>query len=235
MGPAIVNFNKSATKWLGMWIDSAFSFRQHYYAMLKSARNAQTRLRRLAGKMDLVPDSVRRTQVACVQAVALHGSELWWRGEEVYSSVGKAADLQKLVNQQARAVTGCFHSTNQGEPMLQSGLRCATSLLNNRSRRFALRLASLPQGDGAGEIIGGKSQLGKRLTTWLTPEGASDYERTVVCEEEALQAKIAINDRKLAKEFADTPRDGFTLWTDESRTESGTCGYAVVWMKGDGV
>jgi len=235
VGSAIVNFNKSATKWLGMWIDSALSFRQHHHAMLKSARNAQARLRRHAGKMGLVPDSVRRTQVACVQAVALYGSELWWKGEEVYGSVGKAADLQKLVNQQARAATGCFRSTNQGELMLESGLRCATSLLNNRSRRFALRLASLPQGDGVGEIIGERSELGRRLTTWLGLEGASNYERTVVCEEEVLRAKIAVNDRKIAKEVADTPRDGFTLWTDGSRTEDGACGYAVVWIRGGGV
>jgi hypothetical protein len=106
VGSAMVNFNKSATKWLGVWIDSALSFRQHQHAMLKNARNAQARLRRLAGKMGLVPDSVRRTQVACVQVVALYGSELWWKGEAVYGSIGKAADLQKLVNQQARAVTG---------------------------------------------------------------------------------------------------------------------------------
>jgi ribonuclease HI len=235
VGSAMVNFNKSATKWLGMWIDSALTFRQHQHAMLKNARNAQARLRRLAGKMGLVPDSVRRTQVACVQAVALYGSELWWRGEAVYGSIGKAADLQKLVNQQARAVTGCFRSTNQGELMLESGLRCATSLLNNRGRRFALRLASLPQGDGAGDIIGGKSELGKRLTTWLGLDGESDYERTVVCEEEVLPAEIAVNDRKTALEEAESPRDGLTLWTDGSRTEDGACGYGVVWMTGGGV
>ena len=89
---------------------------------MKGVRNAQVRLRRLAGRMGLVPDGVRRTQVACVQAVALYGSELWWKGEAVRSTIGMANDLQKLVNQQARDVTGCFRSTNQGELMLESGL-----------------------------------------------------------------------------------------------------------------
>jgi len=231
VGPATIPFNRSETKWLGMWIDCTMSFRQHHEAMMKGARNAQARLRRLAGRMGLVPDGVRRTQVACVQAVALYGSELWWKGEAVRGTIGMANDLQKLVNQQARNVTGCFRSTNQGELMLESGLRCATSLLNNRARRFALRLASLPQGDGAGEIIGGRSELGKRLTTWLGPDGTNDRERTVVCEEETLQAEIVVDERKKAMEEAATARDGVMLWADGSSTEDGACGYAVVWRK----
>jgi len=42
----------------------------------------------------------------------------------------RKAELQALVNQQARLVTGCFRSTNQGELMLESGLRPVASLLN---------------------------------------------------------------------------------------------------------
>ena len=76
----------------------------------------------VAGRMGLIPDGIRRTQVACVQAVALYGSELWWKGEDVHGTIGKANDLQKLVNQQARAVTGSIRSMNQGELMLESGL-----------------------------------------------------------------------------------------------------------------
>jgi len=115
--------------------------------------------------------------------------------------------------------------------VLESRLRYATSLLNNRARRFALQLASLPQRDGAGEIIGGRSELGKRLTTWLGPDGANDCERTVVCEEETIHAEIVVDERKKAMEEAVRARDGVTLWTDGSRTEDGACGYAVVWRK----
>ena len=53
----------------------------------------------------------------------------------------------------------------------------------------------------------------------------------MVCEEEALQAEIVVDERKRAMEEAETERDGVTLWTDGSRTEDGACGYTVVWRK----
>ena len=103
-----MKFNKQATRWLGIWIDSSLSLKDHHQAMMKKARNAQQRMRRLTGRMGLVPENVRRTQVACVQAVAMYGSELWRKGEEENSTIGRANDLQILVNQQERDITGCF-------------------------------------------------------------------------------------------------------------------------------
>lgn len=68
-----------------------------------------------------------------------------------------------------------------------------------------------PQGDGAGEIIGGRSELGKRLTTWLGPDGGGHRERTVVCGEERLQAEITVEERGMAKMEAETRIDGVIL------------------------
>jgi len=62
--------------------------------MMKKARNAQQRIRRLTGCMGLVPENVRRTQVACVQAMAMYGPELWWKGEKENVAIGKVNDLQ---------------------------------------------------------------------------------------------------------------------------------------------
>jgi hypothetical protein len=78
---------------------------------------------------------------------------------------------------------------------------------------------------------GGRSELGKRLTTWHGPDGAKDRKRTVVYVEEALQAEIVVEEWKKAMEAAGIASDGVTLWTDGSRTEDGACGYAVVWRK----
>ena len=33
------------------------------------------------GRMGLVLENIRRTQMTCAQAVAMYGSELWWKGE----------------------------------------------------------------------------------------------------------------------------------------------------------
>ena len=92
-------------------------------------------------------------------------------GGMVKGTIGRASDIQSLTNQQARAITGCFKSTNLGQLMLMSGLCPAHSLLNNRGRRYALRMATLPEGDQARQLLGAPSELGTRLTTWLGTTG----------------------------------------------------------------
>jgi len=84
---------------------------------------------------------------ACVQSVALYGSELWWKISR--QSKGRADEIQKLVNQEARAVTGCFRTTNAGVLALEAGLRPVEAQLNNRQRRYGIRLSGLPEGDHA--------------------------------------------------------------------------------------
>jgi len=59
--------------------------------------------------------------------------------------VGRLDSAQKMVNQEARLTTGAFRTTNQGALSLESGIRPAAAQLDNRLRRFALRLASLPK------------------------------------------------------------------------------------------
>jgi len=210
-----VKFNKQATRWLGIWIDSSLSLKDHHQAMMKKARNAQQRMRRLTGRMGLVPENVRRTQVACVQAVAMYGSELWWKGENENGTIGRANDLQILVNQQARDITGCFKSTNQGEPMPLSGLRPARPLLSYLGRQFALRMAFLPEGDQAGHPMGAPSEICKRLVTWLGDTGR--HETTSLQEDILLKADVIVYDREAAKIAAQKPRPGLTLWADGSQ------------------
>jgi len=64
---------------------------------------------------------------ACVQSVATFGSELWWKRDHVPGAIGRADELQLLVNQEARATTGCFRTTNLGALSMESGLRAATT------------------------------------------------------------------------------------------------------------
>ena len=82
--------------------------------------------------------------------------------------VGRRESVQKLVNQEARLTTGAFRTTNQGALSLESEIKPATVQLDNRLRRFTLRLASLPKGDQARELVGASdSFLGKRLQSAL--------------------------------------------------------------------
>jgi len=82
--------------------------------------------------MGLSPANCRKVMTACAQSVALYGSELWWKISR--QSKGRADEIQKLVNQEARAVTGCFRTTNAGVLALEAGLRPAEAPLNNRQQ-----------------------------------------------------------------------------------------------------
>jgi len=142
-----VPFNKEATRWLGVWLDSQLTLKEHHATRLKNRRNALIQLRRLTGQLGLSPANCRKVMTACIQSVAMFGSELWWKGDQVRGTVGQADELQLLVNQEAQATKGCFRTTNLGALSMESGLRAATTQLEIRQRRFGLRLLSLPQGD----------------------------------------------------------------------------------------
>ncbi len=91
---------------------------------------------------------VRKIQIAAVQAIALFGAEIWWRGQKMYQE-----EIQKLLNRQARAITGMYRSTPVGPLMSESGLVPAHVLLDYRQRNYAYRLLTLPDGNPAKDIL----------------------------------------------------------------------------------
>jgi hypothetical protein len=126
-----VPYNKEATKWLGVWLDGMLTLNDHTKRTLAKARKAQNRVRSLMVKTGLNPGGCQRIQVAAVQVVALYGSELWWRGQK-----DRTHEVQKLLNEQGRRITGYFRTTPQGALMNEAGLRPAEATLNNRVRRY---------------------------------------------------------------------------------------------------
>jgi hypothetical protein len=159
----------------------------------------------------------------------MFGSELWWKGEGVEGTIGRAEELQTVVNKQARAVTRCFQTTNLGALAMESGLRPATAQLENRQRHFGLRLLSLPDGEQAREVVGARSEIGRRLKNALALARRGRTETTVLLEEpEVLDAETIQEDEKTAKAEAERVRPGITMFTDGSRLDSRAAGYAVV-------
>jgi len=74
VGDLEVPFNKHATRWLGVWIDSKMTLKEHHSARMKKARRAAGCIRRLTGQMGLCPAACKEALVACVQASALYGA-----------------------------------------------------------------------------------------------------------------------------------------------------------------
>jgi hypothetical protein len=82
---------------LGFWLDSKLSFRTHFEDRMASAKGALHRVASLSrSNGGLSIDLMRRVIVAAVTAVALYGSEIWWRGQQ-----DRVNKLQVLSNSQA--------------------------------------------------------------------------------------------------------------------------------------
>jgi len=231
VGTNNVPFNKEATRWLGIWLDAQLSLKDHHATRMKEGRKVMTRLRRLTGQMGLTPANCRKVMTACVKSATMFGAELWWKGDYATGTQGRAEEIRRLINQEARATTGCFRTTNLGALSMESGLRAATAQLENRKRRFGLRLLSLPLGDQAREVVGAPTGIGRRLTNTLVHSGLT--ESTVLLEEpETLDAELLQEEEAEAKAEAERTRPGLTMFTDGSRLDDGVTGYSVVWKQG---
>jgi len=109
VGNQEVPYNKEATRWLGVWLDDMLTLNDHTKKTLAKARRALNRVRSLMTKKGLSSEGCKRIQVAAVQAVALYGAALWWHGQR-----NRAQEVQVLLNEQGRKITGCFRTTPQG-------------------------------------------------------------------------------------------------------------------------
>jgi len=198
---------------------------------MKDGRKAKARLHWLTRQMGMSLANCRKVMTACIQSVAIFDSELWWKGEYVTGTKGRTEDLQLLVNQEARATTGCIRTTSLGALLIESGLRAAATRLENRQWWFGLRLLSLPKGGQAQEVVGIPTAIGRWLTNALAHRG--QVESTVLLEEpETLDAVLIQEEEAEAKMEAEKTQPGLTMFTDGSRMEDGAAGFAVVWKNG---
>ena len=117
IGTEKIKFNKEATRWLGIWLDSQLKFTAHINEKLLRARTAEIQIKGLTRTYGLAPALVRRIQIAAVQSIALYGAELWWKQQKNHEST-----VQKLLNRQARAITGMYPSTPVHPLLCEAGL-----------------------------------------------------------------------------------------------------------------
>ena len=144
---------------------------------------------------------MRAVQIACVQAVALYGSQLWWDPKDV----SRRDDLQLLLNRQARSNLGALPTTPRGALIRDSGLTPAAVALDARQQRFVARLASACEGSksnklydyptpGApvGRVATSEHARGRRTETMRWPDsGEKPAVKTTILEEDAAAKRAA--------------------------------------------
>ena len=249
-----VSFHKEATRWLGIWLDTGLTLKDHYQTCLRKARSAEARLRTISQRHGLAPGLVRRIQIAAIQAVAFYGSELWWRGQK-----NREVELQRLVNGQARAITGAFRTTPIGPLLREAGLEPAETALDNRQRRYTARLLTLPEGHPGTKILpvsfrdgdrqaqpgeqppgdrewaeSGKPRtlgqhLARSLAVHLRTDPSGGFERTVEAHPSTFPGRVMVPGHDEAIEQAQKEQPGLVLWSDGSRLEDGRVGAGVAW------
>ena len=148
VGSKKISFNKKATRWLGIWLDSQLKFSSHIHERIKKARIAEIQVKGLTQTYGLVPALVRRIQLSVIQSTALYGSELWWKGQKNHEHT-----IQQLFNRQARAITEMYRSTPLHPLLSEAGIVPASTHLDYRQRLYAHRLLSLPDRHPAKDIL----------------------------------------------------------------------------------
>ena len=95
VGNEKIMFNKEATRWLGVWLDSQLKFTSHINERVKRARTAEIQIKGLTKTQGLAPGLVRRIQLAVVQSIALYGENFGGKDKRIMripfnsSSTGK--------------------------------------------------------------------------------------------------------------------------------------------------
>jgi hypothetical protein len=116
-------------------MDVHLMFKEHHNRCIKTARAAEASLPTLTKTYGVVSESLPAVQVACIQALALNASELWWDPREI----GRQDDLQ-LLNRQPRSILGSLPTTLRGALMRESGHAPAPVIVDSRQPRFTERI-----------------------------------------------------------------------------------------------
>ena len=173
--------------------------------------------------------------MACVQAVAQYGRELWWGPGDA----GRRDDIQLLLNRGARSILGALPTTPQVALMRHSGLTPTPVILESRLQHFSVRLADacsnqprrLNKYPSAGTPVARAvrqanehGQTAERMS-WPDP-GEGSVVRTIILDDTTAAKKAAQRWEK--EEDAKVGAGVWMWWTDGLCSDNGRVGAAAV-------
>jgi hypothetical protein len=93
---------------------------------MAKARQREAKIKRLHSKYGMTPKNVRTIITATIQISALFGADIWWQNQKQ-----RAKQIQRMINCEARAITGCMKTTPIGPLMAKASLTPAKALLDH--------------------------------------------------------------------------------------------------------
>ena len=241
VGGRRVSYNRGATRWLGIWIDSRLNFKENTERATARARKAESRLSSFMRRNGVPPLSARHLQEAIVGSTLMYGSEVTWRGQRFMTD-----SIQKAINRMTRASLGVLKSTPVAFLQSMGGSMPAEARLQFRQACYAGRLAGsesasirqITAGEGElartlrGSLGGNEDFCPARIDTiverTLRPSGMRfpgviDIPQQVKGEVEREQQRVRAI--KFAEDFIETEH---TFWTDGSAYQDGVAAGAIV-------
>ena len=95
---------KSLVKWLGIWLDSKLTFKQHVEKKTTQALKLLNQIERLSNtERGLFFQAMRQLYIACISLVADYGVPVWWNNQK-----NMLEKFQKLQNIVLRKMLGAF-------------------------------------------------------------------------------------------------------------------------------
>jgi hypothetical protein len=127
-----IAYNSQAICWLGVWLDTKLTLSQHHDKWITKATEQQARIACLCHHQGLIPSGATNLQKVVVQSVATYGIELYAIQKNPPRDKTQIANLQNLLNQQARAATGYFHTIPIGFLMAEGRSQPAVAIVQGR-------------------------------------------------------------------------------------------------------
>ncbi|EED21750.1 endonuclease/reverse transcriptase, putative [Talaromyces stipitatus ATCC 10500] len=206
---------KSTVRWLGILLDNQLTWKSHYNARIKTARNT------------IISISEAHTEGYSASPIAMGCRDMVARPENM------GTKIQILINKQARGITGMFPKTPIGALIREAALEPATVLLDARRRYFQspsdmvtfTHNLRAPLDDR--EWASRDNKACKALAQRLNRDPSGGIERTEQCELQGFPGSIRVLDKEEALTEANQQRARTTFWSDGSRLDTGRAGAGV--------
>ena len=130
---------KNLVKWLGIWLDSKLSFKDHVEKKIAQALRTFNQIERLSNtERGLSFQAMRQLYIACISSVADYGVPVWWNNQKTILE-----KFQKLQNLALRKILGAFKSSPASAMEIEASLSSPKVRFNKICKNYALRILQM--------------------------------------------------------------------------------------------
>jgi len=133
--------SKNLIRWLGVWLDSKLSFKEHVEIKISAATRIFHQIARLSNtERGLSFQAMRQLYISCITSVADYGVPIWWNNQKYLLE-----KYQKLQNSALRKILGAFKTSPYMAMELEAAIISPKARFNRICKNYALRIMQIPK------------------------------------------------------------------------------------------